>query len=284
MQREAASLEQQQVVMQQMEVARVAAEDAHRQHMEALRQLVENRAAAPVFGPKLRPVVGEWSLEDFLKYHLAKFDGKTSPDAADQWLKDLERIYDAKMCSAENKLAFFVYMLTGEAEHWWISTKSILEEREEPVTWEAFRERFLFEYFPNSIRYVKEVKFLQLTQGGKTVTEYVERFKHLSRFYTLPLDEKWRCRKFENGLRGDICLTVAPLSIKDFTALVEKSRVMEKMKREVESQRPQQPQPSQRIGGPSGSKPRHEERRTPYDRPHHQSQGSRSFSPQQGRV
>jgi len=84
MQRQAASLEQQQAVMQQMETARVAAEDAHRQHMEALRQLEENRAAAPVFGPEPRPAVREWSLEDFLKHHPAKFDGKTSPDAADQ--------------------------------------------------------------------------------------------------------------------------------------------------------------------------------------------------------
>jgi len=42
--------------MQQMEATRLAAEDAHRQHMEALRQLEENRAAALVFGPKPRPV------------------------------------------------------------------------------------------------------------------------------------------------------------------------------------------------------------------------------------
>jgi len=74
---------------------------------------------------------------------------------------------------------------------------------------------------------------------------------------------------------------VAPLSIKDFVALVEKARVMEKMKNGVEGQRLPQ---HQRIGGPSGSKPRQEERRKPYDRPHHQSQGSKSFPPQQGRV
>jgi len=77
---------------------------------------------------------------------------------------------------------------------------------------------------------------------------------------------------------------VAPLSIKDFAALVEKARVMKKMKHEVEGQRLQQPQQPQRIGGPSGSKPRHEEQRRPYDRPHHKPQGSRSFPPQQGRV
>jgi len=117
--------------------------------------------------------------------------------------------------------------------------KSIMEEIEEPMTWEAFRGKFLSEYFPDNVRYAKEVELLQLTHGSKTVTEYTEKFKHINRFYTLPLDEEWRCRKFENDLRGDIRLMVAPLPIKDFVALVEKARVMEKMKTEVEGQRPQ---------------------------------------------
>jgi len=233
-----------------MEAARVAAEDAHRQRMEALCQLKENRTVTLIFGPKPRPLVREWSLEDFLKHHPMKFNGKTSPDAVDQWLKDIERIFDAKMCPTENRLAFAVYMLIGE-------------EREEPITWEAFRGKFLFEYFPDNVRYAKEVEFLQLTQGTKFVADYAERFKHLSRFYTLPLDEEWRCHRFENGLRGDVRLMVAPLSIKDFATLVEKARVMEKMKNEVETQRTQQ----QRISKPSRSKPRHEKRRKPYDRP-----------------
>ncbi|XP_027927548.1 uncharacterized protein LOC114184438 [Vigna unguiculata] len=152
------------------------------------------------------------------------------------------------MCPTDNRLAFTVYMLSGEAEHWWISMKSIMEERGEPVTWEAFRGRFLSEYLLDSVKYAKEVEFLQLTQGGKSVADYADKFKHLSRFYTLPLDEEWRCRKFENGLMGDI-------------------RLM-----------------PQRIGGPSGSKPKHDERRRPYDRPHHQPQGPRGLFPQQGRV
>jgi len=118
--------------------------------------------------------------------------------------------------------------------------KSIMEERGELVTWETFRGKFLSEYFPHSIRYAKEVEFLQLTQGSKIVVEYVEKFILLSCFYTLPLDEEWRCQKFKNGLRGDICLMVAPLSIKYFAALVEKTRVMEKKKNEEKTQRLQQ--------------------------------------------
>jgi len=264
MQRQATTLEQQQLVMQQMEAARVAAEEAHKQHMKTLRQLEENRVAAPTFGPEPRPTTREWSLEDFLKHHPVKFGGKTSPDAADQWLKDQERIFDAKMCPEESRLAFAVYMLTSEAKHWWVSMKSLTKERQEPVTWDVFRRKFLSEYFPNSVKYTKEVEFLQLTKGSKYVTEYAEKFKHLSRFYTMPLDEEWRCRKFENGLRGDLRLMVVLLSIKDFAALVEKARVMEKMKVEVKTQHSSQ----QRVGGPSGSRHRHEERRKPYIRPH----------------
>ncbi|XP_027903537.1 uncharacterized protein LOC114163417 [Vigna unguiculata] len=184
------------------------------------------------------------------------------------------------MCLEESRLAFVVYMLTSEAEHWWVSMKSIMEERQEPVTWDVFKRKFLSEYFSNSVKYAKEVEFLQLNQGSKFVTECVEKFKHLSRFYTMPLDEEWRCRKFENNLCGDLRLMVAPLSIKDFSALVEKTRVMEKMKVEVETQHPSQ----QRVGGPSGSKHRHEERRKPYSRPHYQSQGSRESPFQQNII
>ena len=102
----------------------------------------ENRTTAPVHGPKPKPLHREWSFKDFLKHHPTKFNGKTSLDVVDQWLKDIERIFDAKMCPEESRLAFAVYVLTGEAEHWWISMKSIMEERKELVTWEVFSRKF----------------------------------------------------------------------------------------------------------------------------------------------
>ena len=115
LERQEASFQQQEAMMQQMEAARQAAEDAQRQHLDALRHLEENMAAGPTQAPPTQPQ--EWSLEDFLKHRPAKFDGKTTPDQADQWMKDLERIFDAKGCPPASRLAFAVYMLTGEAEH-----------------------------------------------------------------------------------------------------------------------------------------------------------------------
>jgi len=94
------------------------------------------------------------------------------------------------------------------------------------------------------------------------VPKYAEKFKHLGRFHTLKMAEDWQCRKFENGLRDDLKLMVAPLSIKEFPTLVEKVRVMEKLKAEVEAQQRSQ----QKVGGPSGSMSRQDDKGKPYSR------------------
>ncbi|XP_047149827.1 uncharacterized protein LOC124821931 [Vigna umbellata] len=144
------------------------------------------------------------------------------------------------------------------------------------LLWELFKEKFYTKYFPDSVRYDKEIEFLQLVQGNMSVAEYADRFKHLLRFYTMTMDEEWHYRKFENGLRGDIKLLVKGLRIKEFPTLVEMGRVMEKTKKEAEGQ---QSQPV-RSGGPSGSRGGFSSKRAPYPRPS-PSSGSKgsSFQP-----
>lgn len=244
-----------------MESARLAAEATQQRHLEALHQLRENRSAAGS-SQAPPPRVQEWSLKDFLQHHPSRFDGKTTPDEADQWMRDMKRIYDAKRCPVENRLAYSEYLLAKEAVHWWSNMKMMLEDSRETITWELFKKKFYAEYFPDSVRYAKEVEFLQLMQGEMLVPEYAEKFKHLGRFHTLKMAKDWQCRKFENGLRDDLKLMVAPLSIKEFPTLVEKVRVMEKLKAEVEAQQRSQ----QKVGGPSGSMSRQDDKRKPYSR------------------
>jgi len=197
-----------------MESARLAAEVTQQRHLEALHQIGENHSGAGS-SQAPPPRVQEWSLEDFLQHHPSRFNGKTSPNEADQWMRDIERIYDAKRCPAENRLAYSEYLLAAEVVHWWSSMKMMLEDSREPITWELFKKKFYAEYFPNSVRYAKEVELLQLMQGDMSVSEYAEKFKHLGRFHTLKMTEEWQCRKFENGLRGDLKLMMAPLSTKE---------------------------------------------------------------------
>ncbi|XP_017438055.1 uncharacterized protein LOC108344097 [Vigna angularis] len=119
--------------------------------------------------------VPEWSFESFLQHHPARFDGKCNPDEADHWFRDMERIYETKRCPDENKLAYTQYLLTEEACHWWSKMKMILDGSETHITWEIFKTKFYTEYFPNSVRFDKEIEFLQLVQGSLTVAEYADR-------------------------------------------------------------------------------------------------------------
>ncbi|XP_052728529.1 uncharacterized protein LOC128195314 [Vigna angularis] len=158
----------------------------------------------------------------------------------------MERIFEAKECPDEKKLAYTQYLLTGEAGHWWNSMKMILEISGTPC-----------------VRFAKEVEFLELVQGSRIVSEYANRFKHLLHFNTMAVNEEWQCRKFENGLRNDIKLLVKGLRIREFPTLVEMSHDLEKTKKESEGK---QSQPT-RNGGPSGSRDGVSTKKTPYVRP-----------------
>ncbi|XP_052723787.1 uncharacterized protein LOC128193740 [Vigna angularis] len=261
----AALVQQNTIALQNLEAARVSAENARVSSENTQRQFVDvltNGRTTPNVPPFAVPVQ-EWSLENFLQHHPARFTGKCSPDKADHWFRDMERIFEAKGCRDEKKLAFTQYLLTGEAGHWWSSMKMILERSRTPITWELFRVKFYAEYFPDSVRFAKEVEFLELIQDNRSVSEYADRFKHLLRFNTMVVDEEWQCRKFENGLRNDIKLLVKGLRIREFPTLVEMSRDLEKTKGKSEGQ---QNQPT-KNGESSGSRDGFSIKKTPYARP-----------------
>ncbi|XP_022637932.1 uncharacterized protein LOC111241867 [Vigna radiata var. radiata] len=136
--------------------------------------------------------------------------------------------------------------------------------------------KFYEEYFPDSVRFAKEVEFLQLVQGNMTVSEYADKFKHLLRFHTLSMNEEYQCRKFENGLRSDLKILVTGFCIRQFLVLVERAKMMERMKRESDSQSSQ----PLRVGGPVSTRSGSSSRVTPYSRPSasHGFRGSSSSS------
>ncbi|XP_052734270.1 uncharacterized protein LOC128196752 [Vigna angularis] len=268
-------IQQNTIALQNLEAARVSAENARVSADTTQRQFLDVMTSGRIpTGPSSSAApTKEWSLENFLQHHPAKFNGKCSPDEADQWLRDMERVYNAKRCPDENRLSYTEYLLTGEASHWWSSARMILEGTRTPITWDLFKRKFYKEYFPDTLRYAKEVEFLELVQGNMSVSEYTDRFKHLLRFNTMKVDEEWQCRKFENGLRSDIKLLVRGHRLREFPALVEMARDMEKTKNESEGQ---QSRPT-RTGGPSGSRGGFSTRKTPYARPSFSS-GSRGSS------
>ncbi|XP_017426309.1 uncharacterized protein LOC108334895 [Vigna angularis] len=261
-------MQQNENALQSLEASRANSEATQRQLMEIL-AATRNTPGASSSNVTQH---AEWSLESFLQHHPAKFSGKCLPDEADQWLRDMERIYNAKRCPDDNRLAFTEYMLTGEASHWWTSLKMILADTQSPITWEVFRSKFYEEYFPDSVRFAKEVEFLQLVQGGMFVSEYTNKFKHLVCFNTMATSEEWQCIKFENGLRSDLKVLISSLCIQSFPAMVERAKVLEKNMAEAEQHKKQQ----QVVRGSIVSRSNNNLRRTPYTRPNQPTNSSGS--------
>jgi hypothetical protein len=173
-------------------------------------------------------------LAEFRRHNPTRFEGEHDPDKADLWLQEVEKIFKVLHCTDETKLEYATFLLIGEAENWWSGAKSIMQNNEEELTWEAFRRKFLDKYFPKSARAEKEKQFLNLYQGNMSVAEYASKFEKLSKYFRYfrdQTDEEYLCERFEHGLKYEIREIVEPMEIRQYQILVEKCKKVELMKR-----------------------------------------------------
>ena len=105
-----------------------------------------------------------------------------------------------------------------------------MEDEGRQITWEVFKQKFLEKYFLKDLRRRKEVEFLNLCQGVLFVGEYAAKFDDFSKFCPYSHDrvyERYRCSKFESGLRLDIKQAIGYLDISSFPTLVNRCRIYE---------------------------------------------------------
>ncbi|XP_058766696.1 uncharacterized protein LOC131640299 [Vicia villosa] len=87
-------------------------------------------------------------------------------------------------------------------------------------------------YYPEDVRGKKEIEFLELKQGNKSVTEYAAKFVELAKFYphySEATTKFSKCIKFENGLRSEIKKEVGYQKIHVFADLVDICRIYEEV-------------------------------------------------------
>jgi len=61
------------------------------------------------------------------------------------------------------------------------------------------------------------------------VQAYTDRFEYLLIFYSPVVTEEWRCRKYESGLKHELCRFIVPLQIREFPFLVEQAKAVERL-------------------------------------------------------
>ena len=121
-------------------------------------------------------------MRDFLKMRPRAFKGIKNPIEAEEWLVSLGKIFDFLGCSDVEKVSMATYMLQGQAEYWWGSTKVLLTAQHPVISWDAFSTAFRKQYVPLAAQQKLRMDFLSLVQGNMTVDEYESKFTMLMRY------------------------------------------------------------------------------------------------------
>ncbi|XP_061371424.1 uncharacterized protein LOC133314012 [Gastrolobium bilobum] len=118
-------------------------------------------------------------LLTFRKHKPPSFQGGHDLIVAVQWLQAMDKIFRVVQCTDDQKVLFSVYMLEGDAHHWWANASQPLEMQNAAITWAVFEEIFLEKYFPMSIWDSKQGEFDRLVQGNMMVDQYHAKFNEL---------------------------------------------------------------------------------------------------------
>jgi hypothetical protein len=189
---------------QNMQAAQAAQATQVAQAVQAAAQAVAQAAARD---PAVNVVsnAGGTSFEKFLKLDPPTFSGKEDPEAAENWIEELERAFDVLSVPEDRKTSFGTYRLKGDAKKWWDTLRRVKFADMDVIPWEVFREEFLDTYFPAYVEEQMQREFLELAQGTMSLVDYTTKFRSLEKYSpNLFKNEKARAAKFVHGLKDGL--------------------------------------------------------------------------------
>lgn len=138
------------------------------------------------------------------------------------WLSKVEKIFTVMGFYEEHKVTYATYMLSGEAEDWWKFASQTLPSNKGVISWVAFNESLLDNYFQRDLHKQTTREFLELKQGSMIVGEYALKFHELMKYQPYCKNGENGeniCAQFKNNLRADIQTTVSVFQIIDLPTL-----------------------------------------------------------------
>ncbi|KAF3774026.1 hypothetical protein EJ110_NYTH51919 [Nymphaea thermarum] len=174
--------------------------------------------------------------------------GDGSPDKAEEWIEEIERIFEVLEVPGGNKVKYGSYMLKGDAQRWWKSTREIQFADQQTISWRQFRDSFFSTYFAVQARNKKMQEFLDLQQNHLSLEEYVTKYRHLEAYCPhLYTTAEARADKFIYGLRDGLRGRVMSSNPRNLDEAVTRARRMEEDW--VKTQRDHQKKTSQHSQG-----------------------------------
>ncbi|XP_073153583.1 uncharacterized protein [Henckelia pumila] len=106
-------------------------------------------------------------------------EGGENPDVAENWMEEMETLFEVYRCIDEQKMRDVKLFLHGNDRKWWRSTSAPIIAEQGLTTWEEFRTAFREFYFPKDLRQAKTNELMSLKQGSMFIDEYQLKFFEL---------------------------------------------------------------------------------------------------------
>src|SRR5512135_3023981 len=162
-------------------------------------------------------------LAEFLRVRPPIFSSTTNPVEAGDWLHAIEKKLDLLQCTDQEKVSFASHQLHGPASEWWDHFR-LNRTTAEPITWFEFTAAFRKTHIPSGVVSLKKKEFRSLTQGSRSVTEYLHEFNRLARYAPEDVrNDEERQEKFLEGLNDELSYPLMTGDYSDFQKLVDKA-------------------------------------------------------------
>nr|AAV43998.1 hypothetical protein [Oryza sativa Japonica Group] len=162
-------------------------------------------------------------LAEFLRVRPPVFSSTTNPVEASDWLHAIEKKLDLLQCTDQEKVSFASHQLHGPASEWWDHFR-LNRTTAEPITWLEFTAAFRKTHIPSGVVSLKKKEFRSLTQGSRSVTEYLHEFNRLARYAPEDVrNDEERQEKFLGGLNDELSYPLMVGDYPDFQKLVDKA-------------------------------------------------------------
>src|SRR5512139_871728 len=179
-------------------------------------------------------------LAEFLRVRPPIFSSTTNPVEAGDWLHAIEKKLDLLQCTDQEKVSFASHQLHGPASEWWDHFR-LNRTTAEPITWLEFTAAFRKTHIPSGVVSLKKKEFRSLTQGSRSVTEYLHEFNRLACYAPEDVrNDEERQEKCLGGLNDELSYPLMVGDYPDFQKLVDKAirqedkyNFMEQKKRQI---------------------------------------------------
>ncbi|XP_071678173.1 uncharacterized protein [Lolium perenne] len=177
------------------------------------------------------------TLGDFIHALPSVFTHPKEPLDADDWLRIIERKFNALHVPPGERVNFATYQLEGVVGSSWEGFMA-LQALGHDVTWEEFVTTFRAVYIPKTVMDNKRREFLDFTQVKLNVEIYGREFTQLSRYAPRDVvDDADKQDLFRKGLNPELRYAMLPFTFKSFQDMHNRALLMENGRKDMENPR-----------------------------------------------